>query len=328
MLRKLLWSVVSMSLLGNWNLAARAEDAKPAALPSTRTLARNFPVITVENVCPKAAPRAGGCKTVITREEFEDLVEAVNPRMTKSDRQQLAQNYGRMLALEGEALRRGIDKKPQMQALLRYVRASALGGGAFRRVVREASENSEAAEEKYYKEHQASFERYTLERLFIPAIKQQVQQAKPLERDDGDEAALAEMKTLAEKMRAQAAAGEDFAALEKEIAQQSGLPTAPAVEINDVLPGTLAKEHNQVFDLPAGSVSAMIADGNGFYVYKVMGKKAPEFESIRQQVKVELENHRAAAELKKIEHVTVNDTYFEKYDPPVPNPNEPEVEDD
>src|SRR5258708_22026581 len=111
--------------------AAKADaDRAPAALPSTRTLAKDYPVITVETACMKAATgkaAASQCKTVITREEFEELVDAINPRMIKLERHQLAENYGKMLALENEALRRGLDKKPEMKALLRYVKTSPLG---------------------------------------------------------------------------------------------------------------------------------------------------------------------------------------------------------
>ena len=329
-LRWFLWILGMGICLSAWGQEAQRPEPTPVALPSTRTLARSYPVITVEGVCGPGAAKAGPCRTVITRAEFEDLVEAVNPRMTKTERRQLAQNYGRMLALEGEAWRRGIEKKPQMQALLRYVRASALSGGAFRQVLREAGENSEAAQGEYFKANRAMYERFTLERLFIPAMKQQAQ-AKSLEQaasDDGIDPSLEEMKALAEKMRARAAAGEDMAALEKEIAQQSGLPSVPQVEMNDVLRGTLPKEHNQAFELPAGAASALIADGTGYYVYKVVARKTPDFESVRQQVAVEMENQRAAAAMKNIEHVAINDTYFEKYDPPPAKANEMEVDDD
>lgn len=309
---------------------AQDADAKPVTLPLTTTLARDYPVITVQSDCPKAAPKAGGCKTVITRQEFEELVNAINPRMIKLERRQLAQNYGKMLALENDALRHGIDKKPEMQALLRYVKASALGGGAYRQVLHEAAENSGEDIEKFYKANQASYDRYTMQRLFIPMVKQQGE-AKSLETiaaEDDRAASAKEMKALAEKMQARAAAGEDFAALQKEIFQQSGITGEPSVEVADVMRGALPKEHNQVFDLPPGKASGLIVETNGYYVYKVISRRTPALATIREQVTIELENKRTAAALKKIENVTVNDAYFEKYDAPAPNPNEPEVDDD
>jgi hypothetical protein len=270
------------------------------------------------------------CKTVITREEFEELIDAINPRMIKLERHQLAENYGKMLALENDALRRGLDKKPEMQALLRYVRASALGGGAYRQVLREAGENEPEQVEKFYKENQASYDRYTLQRLFIPAVKQQ-RQAKSLEtiseQEDGAKS-LKEMKALAENMRGRAVAGEDFTKLQKEAFQQSGIQGDPAVEVTDVMRGALPKDHNQVFDLTAGTTSPVIEDATGYYIYKMVSKRTPDLDSVREQVAIEMENQRTAAAMKKIETVKVNENYFEKYDPPAPNPNEPEVDDD
>jgi hypothetical protein len=304
---------------------AQDSDAKPVSLPLTTTLAKDYPVITVNSPC-----KTGNCKSVITREEFEELVNAINPRMIKLERHQLAQNYAKMLALENEALRDGLDKKPEMQALLRYMRASALGGGAYRQVLREAADNSPEKVEKFYKANQASYDRYTLQRLVIPLVKQQ-REAKSLENVSDAEVANAsagEMKALAEKMHVRAAAGEDFAVLQKEIFQQSGIQGDPNIEVSDVMRGTLSAEQNQVFDMALGAVSPVISDATGYFVYKLVSKRTPTFDAVREQVAIEMANKRSSAELKRIENAKVNEAYFEKYDPPAPNPNEPEVDDD
>lgn len=305
--------------------AAQDADAKPVSLPLTTTLAKDYPVITVNSPC-----KTGTCKSVITREEFEELVNAINPRMIKLERHQLAQNYARMLALENEAMRDGLDKKPEMQALLRYVRASALGGLAYRQVVREAGDNSPEKVEKFYQANQASYDRYTFQRLFIPPVKQQ-REAKSLESISDTEnvnASTGEMKQLAEKMHARAAAGEDFKVLQKEIFDQAGIKGDPSVDISDVMRGTLSAEQNQVFDLAPGAISPLISDATGYYVYKVVSKRTPPFDAVGEQVKIEMANKRTATELKRIENAKINEAYFEKYDPPPPNPNEPEVDDD
>ena len=310
-----------------FSVAAYAQDAdaKPVSLPLTSTLAKDYPVITVNSPC-----KTGNCKSVITREEFEELVSAINPRMIKLERHQLALNYAKMLGLENEALRDGLDKKPEMQALLRYMRASALGGGAYRQVLREAADNSSQQVEKFYKANQASYDRYTLQRLVIPLAKHQ-REAKSLENISQAESANAsapEMKALAEKMHARAAAGEDFTVLQKEIFQQAGIQGDPNVEVSDVMRGTLSGEQNQVFDMTPGAVSPVISDATGYFVYKLISKRTPPFDAVREQVAIEMANKHSATELKRIENAKVNEAYFEKYDPPAPNPNEPEVDDD
>ncbi len=87
--------------------AKPAAESEPATLPLTTTLAKSYPVITVASACPKAAPKPGGCKTVITREEFEELVDAINPRMIKLERQSTG---GELRPAVGARKRRGAER--------------------------------------------------------------------------------------------------------------------------------------------------------------------------------------------------------------------------
>ena len=324
-----------MTFAGVTAANAQADKDSQAAMPSlplTTTLPRSYPVITVQSDCPKAAAKPAKaethCKTVITRDEFEELVRAINPRMIKSERQQLAQNYGRMLALSNEAVSRGLDKKPEVRALVRYVRASALGSALYKQVLRTANTHSEEEMEKYYRAHAPSFDRYNFQRLFIPSTKQGEPATVGTVNNQSDTSTEAEMKTLAEKMHARALAGEDFVALQKEAAAQSGIKSEPNVEVSDVLKGTLPAEENQIFDLAPGGVSAIIPEPSGYCIYKLVSKQTPPLDSIRDQVSIEMENQQSADALKKIENITINNSYFEKYDAPPPSADEPEVDDD
>src|SRR5581483_7929351 len=313
---------------------AKAGEAALPSLPLTTTLPRSYPVITVQSDCPKAASKVAGkaeahCKTVITRAEFEELVQAINPRMTKAERRQLAQNYARMLALSNEALNRGVDKRPEVQALLRYVKASALGGALYKQVLRTANAHSDEDVEKYYHAHVSAFDRYNFQRLFIPATRQGGPATPDAVAYKTDETSTAEaMKALAEKIHARAVAGEDFVALQKEAFEQGGIKSEPHIEVFDVARGSLPAEDNQVFALAPGTVSSIIAGPTGYTIYKLISKQTPPFESIKDQVSIEMENHHSEEALKKIEKIQVNDSYFEKYDAPAPSADEPEVDDD
>jgi hypothetical protein len=324
----------SLSTLGTAQNADKAEhDATPTLL-STRTLPAKYPVITVRGECPKASAKAGktaSCDMVVTRKEFEELIDAINPRMPKYERRDLAKNYGQMLALSQEALRKGLDKDPGVQALIRYVRTTALGGAAYKQVQRASSEGSEQGVDKYYATNKSKFDRFDFERIFIPAEKQG--QAASLEDVVKNEAAMAsteaEMKQLAEKIHARAAAGEDFAMLQKEAAAQAGINHEVSIKLDDMLRGTLPAGHKQAFDLAQGAVSSLISDSSGYYIYKLVSKNTPALDSIRSQVELTMQNDKMSKVLDKIkERSTVNQSYFDKYDPPAPNPNEPEVDDD
>jgi hypothetical protein len=234
-----------------------------------------------------------------------------------------------MLALSTEALNRGLDKRPEIQALLRYVKASALGGALYKQVLRTANAHSDEDVEKYYHAHASAFDRYTFQRVFIPATRQG-QPATPdaVAYKTNDKSTAEEMKALAGKIHTRAVAGEDFVALQKEAFEQGGIKSEPNVEVSDVGRGSLPAEDNQAFDLAPGAVSPIIAGPTGYTVYKLISKQTPPFESVKDQVSIEMENHHSEEALKKIENVKVNDSYFEKYEAPAPNANEPEVDDD
>lgn len=331
---RLLTGLLILTIYGGLAMAQDADKGETEAastLPSTKTLPASYPVITVKQECPKASAKKN-CDLIVTREEFEELIGAINPRMPKYERRDLAKNYGQMLALSQEALKRGLDKDAGVQALMRYVRTTALGGAAFKQVQRASMEGNEEDVDRYYAANKAKFERFNFERIFIP-VEKQGQQATSLEDVAKNEAASAstegEMKQLAEKMQARAAAGEDFAALQKEAAAQSGIQHEVSTKLTDMLRGTLPAGQEEAFNLKEGAVSGLISDGSGYYVYKLVSKSTPPLESMRSQVELTMQNEKMGKVLNKIkDRASVNATYFDKYDPPAPNPNEPEVDDD
>jgi parvulin-like peptidyl-prolyl isomerase len=313
--------------------SAKAEAA--TSLPSTQTLPRNYPVITVKGDCSSRAAKTksptANCSTIITRDQFEDLVNSINPQMIKRERKQLAENYAKMLALSQVALRKGLDRGDRVKALIRYVDTGALGGAAYKDLLRENSAVSSADIEKFYTEKKGDFERFNFQRIYVPlepnrtsvalqdAAKEQ-EQAPPPGPD---------MKQLAAEIQSRAASGEDFAALQKSVMQSAGLQGDPDVVLQDMLRGVLPQEHDKAFDLKPGAVSPVVADASGYYIYKLISTNNPPLDEIRPQVLLRLQTERMAEVLKRVEeHSKVNEQYFQKYDPPAADPNEPEVDDD
>lgn len=300
-----------------------APDPKPeSTLPSTATLPLDYTVLTIDGLCPAQtkAPSGKGCKTVVTRREFEKLVNALNPAMTKFERRQLAGNYAQALTLANEAVRRGIDKRPEVQERLRYARLRTLASETAAEIYKDSTRSSNSQVAAYYDQNKLTFEKFTLERLFVPREKQG-ETTSPHEE---------EMKALAEKMQARAAAGEDFAALQKEANTLSGIKGDVDVKMSDVSRRVLPETHQQVFELPAGKVSSLISDDTGYYVYKIVNRDVPSLSAARRQVELELQSHNQTAAFSKIRDAaktTINESYFEKYDPPPAKENS-EVEDD
>lgn len=327
-----------IAALSSFALAAAQKDADQpgpgTTLPSTKTLPANYPVITVKKTCPSAATKqpasTPNCTSVVTRAEFEELVHAINARMITRDRVDLAENYGKMLALSDLALSKGLDKNRGTAALVRYARTGALGGAGYKYLLRETSEISNADIEKYYDANKRLFERFNFQRVYIPLEPR----PEPVPLQDVDKAdnkppSGPDMKQVADKIRERAAAGETFVELQKSVVQTAGLNGDPNVDLTDMLVGSLPAEHDKVFELAPNSVSPVIKDASGYYVYKLISRHNPPLNEIRPQVLLRLQNDKMAAALKKVEeNSSVNKQYFEKYEPPPPDPNEPEVEDD
>jgi hypothetical protein len=242
--------------------------------------------------------------------------------MTKPERRELAKNYGQVLALAQEAMRRGLDKKPRTQAALRYSRLNILAHAMSVEIYREASDASPEAIEKYYVSHKTDFELYSVERIFIPRERQG--QTKPLDetQQGNSPSSEGEMKILAEGTYARALAGDDFTALQEKVFQAAGINSQPAVGL-EIGRGTLPAAQHEVLDLAPGKVSSLLTEAAGYYIYKMVSKRTPAFDSIREQVEIKRTNHATAEAMNRIQkqaQAKVNDAYFDKYDPPPPDP--------
>src|SRR5713226_13643 len=64
-------------------------------------------VITLKSFCADDTQQGDPCKTVITRAQFAQLANAVQPRMSPAIRRQVATNYSRLLRMSTAAEKRG-----------------------------------------------------------------------------------------------------------------------------------------------------------------------------------------------------------------------------
>src|SRR6478752_3330913 len=124
--------------------AAWAQAAKPAARPAPpkaataaaspaakavegTSVAPGTPVITIAGLCDKpSTSKAADCKTVVTRAEFEQLVNTVAPTIAPPARKQLATQYGMALVMVHKAHQMGLDQGPKFQELMRVARIGVL----------------------------------------------------------------------------------------------------------------------------------------------------------------------------------------------------------
>ncbi|MGB9106909.1 MAG: peptidylprolyl isomerase [Terriglobales bacterium] len=257
--------------------ATPAQPAEKAEVPPTAA------VITIEGICNGKVPAtpSAECKTVITRADFEKLVDAFDPQMPIARSRQLADAYSRMLVMSDMAEQRGIQNTPEEQQILLFTRMQALMQLLGREIQKEAAKVPPAETEKYYNEHAQQYEQANFQRIFIP--KMPASGEKP-----------ADEKTLeaeGQKIRAAAAAGGDFEKLQKQAYDDLGLktpppPTATGMERRESLPPSQAK----VFDLQPGQISEVMNEPGGLYIFKLDSKKklalaeaAPEINRVLEQ---------------------------------------------
>jgi len=320
----------------------------PAAPDTSASVPATAPVITVSGVCsepPKTAavkdaaakttaPKASSadCKTVITKAQFEKLAGAIAPNTTPQQKKQLASVLPRLMAMSNEAKKQGLDKTPQFDETVKFVKMQVLTNQLQRKIQEQAANISDADIEKYYKDNTQAYEQYNVDRLFVPRTKQGENEAKE-EDEQKDEKLTGEQKKakeaaekakaddaeqamtkLAADLRGRAAAGEDIAKLQKEAFDAAGMKIeSPTVNLPNVRRTGLPAGHAEVFNLKPGEVSQVISDTGGHYIYKLNSKSEMSLDQARNEIHGRLQNDRMRDRMEKLNSsfkVETNEAYF------------------
>jgi hypothetical protein len=312
------------------------KDASASVPPSA-------PVITIDGVCdtpaktttgaaakPATATKtaAAGCKTVITKAQFDALASNLAPNITPQLKKQLAAVLPRLMAMSNEAKKQGLENTPQYKERVKFNRMQILAQELQQKMQEQAAKVPEADIEKYYKDHPEMFEQASVERVFVPRMKQiepdklqdeketkagdqqQKEAAEKAKQEDGEKA----MTKLADDLRARAAAGEDFLKLQKEAFEAAGMKIeSPTVTLPNIRRSGLPPAHAAVFDLKPGEVSQVISDSGGHYVYKVVSKDAMTLDQAKTEIQGKLQTERMKEEMDKLNNsfkVETNEAYF------------------
>jgi len=331
-----------------------AQQSKPQAPPpapedKSASVPADAPVLTIEGVCPDqpktasaSAKSAAGtktaaktpsadCKTVITKAQFEKLANSLVPNVTPQVKKQLAGLLPRLMAMSEDAKKQGLDKTPEFNERIKFVKMQVLSQSLQQQIQKKAADVPQSELEQYYKDHPDMFEQYNVDRIFVPRTKQAEPEAKTEEEKDekltedqqkakeAAEKAKAEeseqaMSKLAEELRTRAAAGEDFAKLQKEAFEAAGMKIeSPTVNLPNVRRTGLPPGHTAVFDLKPGEVSQVISDSGGHYIYKVINKTELPFDQVKNEIHSKMQNDRMRDMMEKVNNsfkAVPNEAYF------------------
>jgi hypothetical protein len=299
---------------------ATASTATATSKTDSKQVAPETAVITIPGMCDKPAAdksKPGDCKTVVTRAEFEQLVDTVAPTMAPAARKQLATQYGMALVMVHKAHQMGLDRGPKFQELMMVARIGVLTKELSQSLQEQASHVSDKEIEDYYHNNEAAFEEVDLQRIFIPRSKQPAADAKDKPADDEAKKKQQEseetLKKLAETLRARAAAGEDFAKLQDEAIAASEFKSKPPTQLGKVRRTSLPPDQAQIFDLKPGETSQLIANPNGSLVYKVGEKDKLPLDKVRDEIVSTIKSQRMQESLQAIQQSAtpqLNEKYF------------------
>jgi hypothetical protein len=326
----------------------------PAAAPAPE-VAPTAPVLTIKGVCPTTAPKAktaapgtkspaaakepakssANCETVITRAEFEKMAGGIAPNMTPQLKRQLASVYPRLLVMSKEAEKHGLQNSPQYKETMKFARMQILTNELQRSIQEEADKVPQQDIDDYYKKNPEAFEQYSLERLYVPRMKQSAEDAEANEKKENEkepeketpeqekakqeqdkakqEQGEQEMSKLAESLRARAVAGEDFAKLQKEAFTAAGMKVESPTVSTKVRRTGLPPAHVSVFDLKRGEVSAVLSDSGGHYVYKLVSKEQLPLDQVKEEIRGTLRTQRMRDAMDKVQNsfkTETNEAYF------------------
>jgi parvulin-like peptidyl-prolyl isomerase len=307
--------------------AAQQPGASPAANPvenkdaDAAKVPPDTPVITINGLCDNSsADKAAAdpnCKTVITRAEFEKLLDTVQPNMPPRGRRQFATRYSMALVMAQKAHDMGLDQGPKFEDRMKLMRLQVLSQAFSQAQQEKAAQVSDKDIEDYYHSHAADYEEANLQRIAVPRAQQLAASkvklsaaAEAKRRKDSEEV----MKNEADKLRARAVAGEDFSKLQEEASQLAGSKSKPpSTKMGDVRRSGLPPAHVSVVDLKTGEVSAVISDPSGYYIYKVGAKETEPLDKVKEEIRGALRTQHMQDQMQAVQQSatpTLDESYF------------------
>jgi hypothetical protein len=298
----------------------KPRQSEPDELVPNTPVSPSTPVITVQGLCEKpansnAAP--ADCNTVITRAEFEKVVNAVQPNMAPGQKKQFANQYVMALMLAEKAHEMGLDQGPEFTERLQLARLQLLDREAAQQLQKDAQNVSDSAVTDYYQQHAADYKTISFERIYVPREKQ-IETAADQKPNDPEvqkkrEASEAEMKAEADKLRARAAAGEDFIKLQQEAYDFAGSKMkASNVKMENLAKNSVPSTDLAIFDLKKDEVSKVFGDPTGYRIYKVLEVTDQPLAKVHDQIAQALKTENIKNSFDSLQR-SAKTTYDESY---------------
>ncbi len=300
--------------------ATKAPEAGPQTAP-----APNETVITIHGLCQDASVPKEACTMTITKEQFDNLVQALNQNnqtIAPAMRRNLGQAYVDLLARAGAGEKAGIEKTETYREVMQLMRLRTLSD-LYQRSLEQQFRNPPPEEvAAYYEAHRADYEQLKLQRVYIPKIDPSGKQTSPEQK-----AAFAQKaEQAATDAQARLAKGDAPEQVQKDGYAELGISSAPpTTDMGAVRHGGLpADDLQHLLALKAGGAyKAQLA--SAFLIYRVEGRQTMPLESVKEELARTIFRSKLDAKIKEITssvHADFNDAYFgtPAASPAPPNP--------
>lgn len=291
-------------------------------------------VITIKGVCADSSLQGDACKTIITKAQFDKIVDTIQPGMAQPMRRQLAMRYIPALTMSMEAEKRGLEKQPKFEESMKMARIQILAGELRSSLQTEANNVSDQEIQNYYDKNTQTFEQATLIKLFVPRTRREATPAAPATKPGAKTGASASsaaststkkltpaeeekanqetMTKEAKLLRERLVKGEDPDVLEKAAFTKAGiLGTPPPTKMENVRRLGLQADQQAVVDLKPGEVSEVISDPSGNFVYKMVSKETLPLDKVKTEIHNQLSAQHYRELMQKYQGTSeLNDAYF------------------
>jgi hypothetical protein len=295
----------------------------PVAVHPPAEVAADAPVVTIHGLCPEGqSGKPESCTMVLTRQQFETMISAVNisgQTYTKPALRNMAGTYVTVLALADAAEKAGVEKDPRFQELMKVTRTRALAD-AYRRYLEEKyAHPSEQEIEAYYKQHPAEFQEVKIDRVIVPRVNPKRPQEDRTEY-------VKKARKLAADLRERAVHGEDLDALQQEAYRTLGIDAMPP-QTEIVTPTRRASflrgTEQDINALKPGEVTKVEYEPSGFNFYKLRSRLVMPLDQAKVKITRDISQKQIDAALKAATsgvHADYNEVFFNPYPngPPAP----------
>ncbi|HEV3317213.1 MAG TPA: peptidylprolyl isomerase [Candidatus Angelobacter sp.] len=308
--------------------ASSSAKKSPVAGAGQKAADSTEAVITIQGLCSAPARQAASaaaatpsCTTVITKAQFEDLLNTINPThqpIPQAQRQQLAQRYVDLLIFADAARKAGTENKPQFQQALRIQRLAILQQIFLQDLEEKYKTPDQQEVETYYKDNLSKFDEVKLHRILIPKANPSGQANK--------EEYEKKAPQVANDIRERAAKGEDVDKLQKDAYEALGITNPPpSTDLGKRKRGMFPPQEDQdIFALKSGEVTKVEPGNSGFVIYKVDVRETIPLEQVKDEISRNLSQQKLKSKVDSIKasvHPDFNKEYF--VPPAAPDPPTP-----